>query len=297
MKFSLQGVIPALLTPFTRNGKHVDYDKACALADRLAGQKAHGIFPCGTTGEGPLMTVEERKKLVEELVKAVAKQLKVIAHTGAFDTATTVELTRHARDVGACAAGVVAPGFYTHDDAALYAHYRAVAKAVPSFPILLYNIPGCVKNVLKSNLVLRLFEEFENIVGVKDSGGDITALNRILAGAPQHVSVINGVDEYTYQAYLAGAKGSVSSTANVAPELFLAIFDNVKKGDLKRAWLAQTRLSEVCGVMQYGRSAAYYKEALRLRGFDAGYVRPPLLELPAGQKKRLVIGMKSAGLI
>jgi len=161
----------------------------------------------------------------------------------------------------------------------------------------LYNIPGCVKNVLKPNLVLRLFEEFENIVGVKDSGGDITALNRILAGAPQHVSVINGVDEYTYQAYLAGAKGSVSSTANVAPELFLAIFDNVKKGDLKRAWLAQTRLSEVCGVMQYGRSAAYYKEALRLRGFDAGYVRPPLLELPAGQKRRLVIGMKLAGLI
>lgn len=297
MKFHLEGIIPALLTPFTKNGDRVDYERACALADRLADQGVHGIFPCGTTGEGPLMSLDERKKLLEELVKAVGRRLKVVAHTGTFDTASAIVLTRHARDTGAFAAGVVAPGFYTHDDAALYGHYKAIAKAVPDFPILLYNIPGCVKNTLSPALVLRLFSDFRNIVGLKDSGGSIVALNQVLAGVKKEVSIINGHDEYTYQAYLVGAKGSVSSTANVVPELFLAIFNGVKKGDLRKALEAQVKLSRVCAVMQYGRSSAYYKEALRLRGFDAGFVRPPLQELSAAQKKQIAAGLKAGGVL
>lgn len=297
MKFRLEGVIPAMLTPFTKNGAMVDYDKACALAHHLADQGVQGVFPCGTTGEGMLMTLAERRKLIEEVVAAAGKRIKVIAHTGAFDTATTIELTRHAREAGAFAAGVVTPGFYTLDEPALYAHFKAVAKALTGFPILLYNIPGCVKNVLSPKLIIRLATEFENVVGLKDSSGDMCALSRTLVGAPQRFHVINGTDEYGFEALVAGAKGSVSSTANVVPELFLGVFDNVRKGDLKKAWQFQIRVSRACGMLQYGRMPAYYKEGLRLRGFDPGYVRPPLRELTASEKKALAKEFAAEGLI
>ncbi|MCX5759733.1 MAG: dihydrodipicolinate synthase family protein, partial [Candidatus Hydrogenedentes bacterium] len=223
MKFNLEGVIPAMLTPFTKRGERVDYEKACALALRLAGQGVYGLFPCGTTGEGMLMTLDERKRLIAEVVKAVRGRVKVIAHTGCFDTASTIELTCHALEAGADAAGVVAPGFYGYDDEALMQHFGAVAKAAKGGPVLLYNIPGCAKNVLSPKLIIELANRYDNIVGMKDSSGNMSALTQILAHAPQGFNVINGVDEYSFQALLAGAKGCVSSTANVVPELFLAI--------------------------------------------------------------------------
>jgi dihydrodipicolinate synthase/N-acetylneuraminate lyase len=285
MSFHLEGVIPALLTPFSKDGSRVDYGKACALADRLAGQGVHGIFPCGTTGEGMLMSLDERKQLIAELVKAVGKKIKVIAQTGCFDTAGTIELTRHAMEVGAAAAGVVAPGFYSYDDASLLRHYGAVANAVKGFPVLLYNIPGCAKNVLSPELIFELAKRHDNVVGMKDSSGNMSALTQILAGVSQKFSVINGVDEYTFQALLSGANGCVSSTANVVPEFFLNIFNAVRKADLKKGWTGQIKLSRACKLFQYGKMVAYYKEGLRLRGFDTGGVRAPQRELTAAEKK------------
>ncbi len=297
MSFHIEGVIPAILTPFTEGGRSVDYDKARALAVRLADQGVHGVFACGTTGEGILMTVEERKRLVEELVAEAGDRIKIVAHTGAFDTATTIDLTRHAQEAGAAAAGVVTPGFYTLDAESLKAHFRAVAAAVPGYPVLLYNIPGCAKNVLTPDLVLELARDVENIVGMKDSGGSMAALGAILAGKPEGFNVINGVDEYTYAALLSGANGSVSSTANVVPNLFLDIFNNVKKRNLEAAWAAQTMLTQACGLYHYGAMVAYYKEGLRLMGFDAGHVRPPQRPLREVEKQAFAKGLEAAGLI
>lgn len=297
MKFQLEGVIPAMLTPFAKRGTQVDYEKACALAVRLAGQGVHGLFPCGTTGEGMLMTLDERKRLIAEVVKAVRGRVKVIAHTGCLDTASTIELTCEAFAAGADAAGVVAPGFYGYDDESLLQHFGAIAKAAPGKPILMYNIPGCAKNVLTPKLIVELANRYENIVGMKDSSGNMSALTQTLAHAPQGFHVINGVDEYSFQALVAGAKGCVSSTANVVPELFLAIFNAVKAGDHKKAWKAQIKLSDACGLFHYGSYVAYYKEGLRLRGFDAGAVRPPQRELNAAERSRFAKSLKEAGLI
>jgi dihydrodipicolinate synthase/N-acetylneuraminate lyase len=297
MNFHLEGIFPALLTPFTKGGARVDYGKACKLADRLAKQGVHGLFVCGTTGEGPLMTTEERKKLLEEVVKAVGKRITIIAHTGCFDTATTIELTRHAQNVGAAAAGVVAPGFFTFDDACLAAHYKAVAAAVKTFPIFLYNIPGCVKNALSPELVANLAKSVKNIVGMKDSGGSLQVMARFVSDTPKGFNVINGCDEFSFQAYLTGANGSVASTANVTPELFLGIFNAVKAGKLDEARKIQIQLSRACGLFQYGSMVAYYKEGVRLRGGDAGYVRSPQRELTPDEKKAFAKALKSGGLI
>ena len=297
MNFHIEGVVPALLTPFTKNGERVDYDKACALAERLAKQGVSALFPCGTTGEGFLMTLAERKKIIEEVIGAVRKRVKIIVHAGCLDTASTIELARHAMNAGAVAAGVVTPWFYTFDDASLARHFKTVAKAVKGFPIFLYNIPGCAKNVISPDLVIRLANEVDNIIGLKDSGGQIQNLTRVLDAAPKGFNVLNGVDEYTFQALVSGANGSVSSTANVAPELFLNVMNPVKKGDLKAARAAQSKLNQACCIFQYGRMVAYYKKGLRLRGFDPGYVRPPQRELTSAEKKDFAKALQAAGIL
>lgn len=297
MKFTIEGIIPAMVTPFTKGGKSVDFEKAAALAARLADRKVHGLFVCGTTGEGMLLTLAERKQMVETVVRAVGKRVKVIAHTGCFDTASTIELTQHAAEAGTTAAGVVAPGFHGYDDSALKAHFLSVARSVPGFPILLYNIPSCARNGLSVDLIKDLASETENIVGMKDSGGSIVHLNAVLSAVPKGFRVINGVDEYTCQAYVAGACGSVSSTANVTSHLFLAIFDNFRKGKLAEAWEAQRKLSRACSLFRYGAMVAFYKEGLRMQGFDPGYVRPPQRELTSAERKAFHKDMEKAGLI
>ena len=295
MKFELEGIFPAMLTPFTKNGARVDYDKACALATRLAKKGVHGLFVAGTTGEGPLMTVPERKELLEEVVGAVGKRIRVLAHTGAFDTDTAIELTQHAAEVGAAAAGVVTPGFYTYDDASLKQHFKAVARSVKGFPVMLYNIPGCAKNLLSLPVILEL-AKIDNVVGLKDSTGVMQDQSLLRSEAPPDFVIINGCDEFSYQAYLSGMNGTVSSTANVVPELFLSIYKNVKKGNLKKAWSEQVKLGKACKLFQYGRMVAYYKEGLRMRGFDPGFVRPPQRELTAEELKAFRRNFKATGL-
>ena len=297
MALKLEGIISAMLTPFTKNGAYVDFDKIAPFAERLIKSGVHGLFPCGTTGEGQLLTPEERKEIVEEVVATAGKRVKVIAHTGAMDTATTIELTRHARDCGADGASIVAPGFYAYDDASLAKYYKAVARAVDGFPVLLYNIPSCAKNELSAELVLDLAESVDNIIGIKDSSGSMPRLTRLLGAAPKGFHIINGCDEYGYQAFLAGVPAVVSGTSNVVPELYVGIHEHVKKGNLKKAWKLQVTLERAARVFQYGRMSSIFKESLRLRGFDAGYVRPPQRELTAGEKKKLAKDLEALGII
>lgn len=297
MKFKIEGIICAMATPFTKNGEYVDFDKVAPLAERLVKGGVHGLFPCGTTGEGPLMSPDERKEVIEEVVRAVGKKALVIAQTGAGDTATTIELTRHAHECGAHAAGIVAPGYYAYDHAALKAYYTTIAKAVKGFPIIVYNIPSCARNSLSAELVLGLAESVGNIVGIKDSSGSMAFLTQLIGNAPRGFSVVNGADDYGYQAFLAGAAGAVSGTANVWHELYLSVYHNVKKSNLKQAWKDQVKLEKLCRVLQYGRNIAVFKEGLRLRGFDAGYVRPPQRELTPAERKSLAKELKALGVI
>lgn len=297
MKFQLKGLIPAMLTPFTRGGTRVDFDKAVGLAERLAKQGCAGIYPCGTTGEGMLMTLDERKELVARLVQAVGTRIKVIAHTGCLDTASTIELTRHAHEVGAAAAGIITPGFYTLDRESIVQHYKAVAKAVPGFPFLVYNLPSCAKNELSPDLIAELASSINEVVGVKDSGGNMQNAIVMMDRVPKGFIYINGADEFTYQAIMTGAVGTVSSTSNVVPEVFLSIYEAAAKGDHAKALRQQFKLNRLCCTFGGGRWVAMYKEGLRLRGFDAGYVRSPQRELTAAEKKKLAQGLEKEGMI
>lgn len=297
MRFKAKGIISAMVTPFTKGGQYVDFEKVGPLAQHLVKGGASGLFVCGTTGEGLLLTNDERKEVLEEVIAEVGKQTQVIAHTGTIETATTIELNEHAQQAGAKAAAVVAPYYYSYDDEALYKYFADVAEATPKLPILLYNLPGCAKNVINADLMIRLGNDFENIVGAKDSSGNMIHLTRLIGNAPKGFQVINGADEYGFQAFVAGASGAVSGTSNVVLKLYKSVWDNYQKGNLKKAWKEQVKLEEACRIFAYGASVALFKEAMKMQGVDAGYVRPPMQELSKEKKAQLRKDMKQIGLV
>ncbi len=294
---NIRGIICANLTPFTKGGKEIDHPKLHKLIQFLQEKGVHGLFVGGTTGEGLVMSIEERKELLESVLKCVNKKVMVIAHTGTFDLRSTIDLTAHAVEKGAYGVGIVAPGYYYYDDEALYKYYSAIASEFPNCPILLYNIPSCARNFLSNALIIKLAQKHKNIVGIKDSTGNMVNLSELLIRKPTAFTVINGVDEYGYQAFLSGVQAAVSGTANVAPEIYLGVYENAMKRKLPEAWIYQSQLTKLCEVLQYGRNLAIFKQALKLRGVDAGYVRPPHRELTRQEIQTLEKTMKALNLI
>lgn len=293
----IRGIICAILTPFSKGGKTIQHDKLAQLVQFLETKGVQGLFVGGTTGEGLVMSIEERKELLESVLRSVRKKTMVIAHTGTFDLFSTLELTRHAVEHNVSAVGIVAPGYYYYDERALWDYYATIAKEFPTCPILLYNIPSCARNFLSNELIIKLVNKFPNIVGIKDSTGNMVNLTELLLYKPTSFIVINGVDEYGYQAFLAGVQSAVSGTANVAPELYLGVYENVMKRKLPEAWIYQTQLVKLCELLQYGRNLGILKHALKLRGIDVGYVRPPHREPTKEEIRNIEKSMKALNLV
>jgi 4-hydroxy-tetrahydrodipicolinate synthase len=174
------GLVCPILTPFDENGQ-IDASAARKLVDFLVEQEVDGLMPGGTTGEGMLLTIEERKRLAEIVVEQAAGRTKVIVHTGCISTAETVELSVHARQVGADAVSVITPYFYAFNDEALFKHYLAVAEAVPDTPISLYCYPDNAKQMISTELVCRLRRAAPNILAIKFSSVDLIQFQEYIA--------------------------------------------------------------------------------------------------------------------
>lgn len=297
MEFRATGLHVAMVTPFTKGGAQVDYDKIGPLANHLFNAGASGLFVCGTTGEAPLLTREERERVLETVVETAGTRGRIIAQTGGNNTAETIALTHHAATCGAHAAAFTTPGYFGYDEMALTQHFSAVAASVPGFPVMLYNIPQCTGNPLSPDFILSLADRIENLVGIKDSSGNMSNLSALLTRASAGFNIVNGTDNYGFQALAAGCVGVVSGPANVVPEIYAALCKDVHAGDYQKAWEQQIRLEQACRVFQYGRLLALFKEGLRLRGVDAGYCRAPQRELTDTEKAELRTACEAAGLV
>ncbi len=167
----VSGIVVATVTPMTQAGA-VDYAALDALNRYVVDGGVHGVFCCGSTGEGVLMTQAERQKVAEETVKSVGGRVPVIVHTGSVNQEEALALTRHAAAIGAAGAALIPPYYYGLDHAVLFAYFAAAAAAAPGLPLYVYNIPMNVKNVIAPSLMLELAQKFPNIVGIKDSSMD-----------------------------------------------------------------------------------------------------------------------------
>jgi 4-hydroxy-tetrahydrodipicolinate synthase len=290
----VRGVICPMVTPFDAHN-HIDHGCTHQLVDFLLARGVHGLMVGGTTGEGMLLSLEERKALCEMVVGHVAGRVPVIAHTGCIGTADTVDLTRHAASVGVTAVAMIVPYFFTFDDESLFTHYVTIANAVPDFPLFIYAFPGNAKNDVSPVLLKRLRDAAPNIAGIKSSNPDLMRFQEYVEAGGDGFLPVNGVDGLMLPALALGAVGQVSGNANVFPEVFCGLYDAFMAGDVERARSHQRAVNRIRRMLKDGLHPAYFKAALALRGVPASRVRPPMRELTEREMVELERGMHGLG--
>lgn len=290
----IHGLVVAMITPFTRRGG-VDPEAVRRHVDFLASAGVDGLFVCGTNGEAPLLAHRERIRLAELVVAAAAGRVPVIIQAGTASTRETIALSRHARGIGATAIAVISPWYYRLGDAALLAHYLAVAAAVPELPIFLYDIPQNTGNALSTETILAIADRAPNVVGVKESAGDVGRIAELVTAVRGRLSVFVGNDALALGGLEAGARGSVSGNANVYPELFVALVAAHRSGDREAARQADLRAQQIRRILRDG-DIALFKAILARRGYAVGTVRAPLPEVTVADVERCVGEITSMGL-
>ncbi|MBD2871097.1 dihydrodipicolinate synthase family protein [Paenibacillus arenilitoris] len=283
----LFGVTTAMVTPFTLDGQ-VDLKKVEQLTEFLIGNGVHGLFPLGTTGEMIRLSVAERKQVAETVIRTAAGRVTVFIHAGAATLADTVELALHAHAAGADGIGVVTPFFLGASDLELERYYVTVASTLPDdFPIYLYNIPQCAANDLKTEVAERVQAACSNVVGIKYSYPDFLRTNEYLSINGGNFSVMQGADRLFLPALAMGCDGVISGVSCVYPEPFVAVYNAYMNKDLERARELQRIAIRYCEVLKSGSNMSYFKEALKLRGIDAGFMRAPQLDLDKAEVREL----------
>ncbi|MCG3210334.1 MAG: 4-hydroxy-tetrahydrodipicolinate synthase [Anaerolineae bacterium] len=279
MNVKIKGVIVPIITPFDAQGQ-LDTAAINRLVNYLIERGVHGLFPGGTTGECPLLSLAERRLLAETVIEAADGRLPVIIHTGTVTTTDTIELTKHAQHIGAHSAAVIPPYYFHYTQEALFNHYAAVAAAVPDFPIYLYNNPGVGNNNrLTLALVSQLVDEFPNIVGMKDSSGSLELLTQLSYRQNGAFNTASGGDGQILMSAAAGIDACVSGNANVVPELVVALHRAASEGDISLARKLQKQMDSVRQLLDDGHDLSLFKAGLTRRGLPVGQVRAPLCQI------------------
>ena len=276
----LYGVTTAMVTPFHKDGT-IDYGKVEQLTEFLISKGVHCLYPLGTTGEMLRLSVPERKVVAETVVRKAAGRVTVFIHVGAMTQNDTVELAKHASEIGADGIGVVTPAFFGANDRELEEYFVTVAASVPgNFPVYLYNIPQCAANDLKTEVAEKVAARCSNVVGIKYSYPDFLRTNEYLNIKGGDFSVMQGSDRLFLAALAMGCEGVISGVSCVYPEPFVAVYNAYLEKDLEKARKLQRIAIQYCETLRSGSNMSYFKEALKLRGIDAGYMRAPQLDLP-----------------
>jgi 4-hydroxy-tetrahydrodipicolinate synthase len=285
-----RGVLPALITPFTDDGRAIDTGALAALVGRVINAGVCGVVPGGSTGEFTTLTHAERRELVEVTVEAAAGRVPVVAGTGALSTRETVELSVHAEKAGAAAVMVVPPFYDALSWRELLVHYTAVAEAI-DIPIMYYNLPSATGVKLTAAQLREL-----PISSLKDTGGDFAAATELIqTDGPM---LLNGWDTLTFAALATGVSAVVWGTASIIPEqcveLHRLLIDDLDLSAARELW---SRLWPLCQFLEAQSYPAAVKAGCRLMGDATGPVRAPLLALEAPAANELAALVDHARLV
>ncbi|TCL76981.1 4-hydroxy-tetrahydrodipicolinate synthase [Hydrogenispora ethanolica] len=287
MNYKPAGIIPPVITPFTKEGA-INRPVFRQLLNRLIDAGVHGIFVAGSQGEFYALEREERIQAFEIAVEEVNGRVPVYAGTAAITTAETVRLTQAAEAAGIDAVSIITPFFITPNSQEIYQHYKTVAEST-RLPVLLYNNPDRT-NVGLSVALIQQLAQIDNIVGIKDSSGDMTMVGEIIRNTGFDFHLLCGRDTMIYAALSYGGSGAVPASANVAPELAVSIYELFQKGDRQGALKAQYRLAPLRIAFGLGSFPVVIKEAMEIMGFDVGTTRAPIGPLTP-EKRQTLLGI------
>lgn len=271
--FKPRGVIPAMITPLTKDGK---FNEAATrkLVDFLIDGGVHGLFIVGTTGEFYGFNLEEKRHIFQVVMDQNKGRVPIYAGTNAITTKETVEITQMAEECKVDCVSILTPLFIKPNQKELFQHYKTVAENT-SLPIVIYNNPPKTGVNMEASTIAKL-ADIPNIVGAKESSGDMTLVGeyiRLTQG--KDFSVLVGRDTMIYSSLVYGATGAIASCANVAPRLCASIYDKYMAGDMEGALKAQYQLAPLRIAFKYGSFPSVIKESLELLGIEAGPCMQP----------------------
>ncbi len=285
----LYGTVVPLITPLLDDDS-IDTESLCRLCDHVIDGGLQCLYPCGTTGEMMYLSVAERKLVAETVVRYAAGRVPVFVQTGAWNLADTIELSRHAVEIGADGIGVVTPVFYKLSDQGLIDFYKAVASSVPAdFPVYLYAIPQNAVNDITPAVAEAVAAECPNVVGIKYSWPDFTRLQQFMLVRNQTFSVLVGPDHLFEAVCAVGGEGVVSGNAMCVPEHYAALWQAIQAKDFDLATKLQRRTNVLNALMCEINNIAAYKVILKDEGvIRTSKVRRPMENLTAEQEKQLL---------
>ena len=294
----IKGVIVPIITPIDAD-ERIDEARFRRQIDYVIDGGLEGILVFGSNGEFYQLEEDEMERGLAIAADQAADRVPVYFGIGAINTKKCVRLARMAVAGGAAAVSVLPPMFLKPNQNELFNHFKTIAQSVPDTPVLLYNNPGRVGYGLTAALVSRLAHEVPNIVGMKDTSGDITLTEEFVRlNRDVDFRVFGGKDTLLYASLCVGAVGGVCTAGNFMPELICAVYDKFAAGDIAGALEAQFKLNPVRLSMDAASFPVAAKDMARLRGLDVGAPYLPNLPTPEGPVlDQIKAAMREAGLI
>lgn len=280
----LRGIFSALITP-TNPDETVNYRALGEIVRRQLDDGVEGFYCCGSSGEGLLLTIEERKKILECVIESAEGRAPVIAHIGTIRTSDVLSMARHAKQAGAAAVSMIPPYYYQFTMDEITRYYERVIEAEPDLGVIIYNIPQFTGIEFGMNNAQRLLNN-PGIIGIKHTSKNLYSMERMRTAFPDKI-IFNGFDEQLLGALAMGADTTIGTTVNLFAPLFLKLRDCFQQHNISEAMRLQTQINERVEMMcQFGIFNAV-KFIWTLRGIDCGVCREPFQPLTDDAKQIL----------
>ncbi|HLY11738.1 MAG TPA: 4-hydroxy-tetrahydrodipicolinate synthase [Planctomycetota bacterium] len=287
----LQGSFVALVTPYAKG--EVDLKKVRELVEFHLKNGTAGICPIATTGEGPVLTHDEKAAIVRTVVETTKGKALVFPGTGTYDTRESIDLTNMAKELGADGALMVTPYYNKPTQEGLFRHFEACAKAV-ALPIMLYNVPGRTGVSMAPETTARL-SKIKNVIGLKDASGNVEQVTMVRALCD--IQILSGEDSLTFAIMALGGSGVVSVAANIIPKQLAEMCAHTLRGDFEKGRQIHERYFELFKNLFLETNPIPVKTALQKMGMYNGEMRLPMCEMSASSVEKLEKTLKGCKLI
>lgn len=288
----ITGILSPIMTSFDKDGNV--YEKGCRNLVDYQLPHVNGFFVCGSYGSGPLMDLDERKKVLEIISEQANGKATIIAHVGCVSTKSAIELAKHAEKSGADAVGVT-PFYYSHSEDHLLAFYKEIVESV-TIPVYAYNNPKVSNNPISAKMLKKLSEI--GISGIKDSNTNIVELvEKMYSIGTTDFSFITGTEALLFPAFMMGVKACIAGLANALPELVHDLYQSLIGQDFQRSRELQFKVNEARSILHYAPTISSIHAVLDYLGVDAGFPRNPFKKVNEQISHEIISAYKKIGVL